>query len=70
MIDCELQLVRVWTPSAGELVIHGEGAQCGPTLCSAARARCYLRQGYFGFVAFLMDSREKGEVTIGDVLIV
>ena len=36
------QLVRVRTPSGGELVIQGERPQQGPALCSAARARRYL----------------------------
>ena len=31
VIDCELQLVRVRTPSGGELVIQGERPQRGPT---------------------------------------
>ena len=32
MIDCERQLLRVRTPSGGELVIHGERVLRGPTL--------------------------------------
>ena len=39
VINCECQMVRVRTPSREELVVHGKGAQCGPILCSAARAR-------------------------------
>ena len=40
MIDSGLWLVHVQIPSGGELVIHGEGAQRGLALHSAARARC------------------------------
>ena len=42
MIDCGLQLVYVRTPSGGELVIHGDGAQREATLCSVSRDRHYL----------------------------
>lgn len=34
------------SPNGGELVIHGEGAQHGPTLCSIARVRRYMQHGY------------------------
>ena len=47
-IECAQQLVRVRTPSGGELVILGERSQRGPTLCSAAKARRYLQQGLLG----------------------
>lgn len=33
MIDCENLLVRVQTPSGGELIMHGEGAQHRRTIC-------------------------------------
>ena len=42
MIDCEHQLVRVRTPSVGDLVIHGDEVSQRPTLCSAGRARRFL----------------------------
>ena len=70
VIDCEQQLVRVRTPSGGELVIQGEGPQHGPTFCSAARARRYFYQGCAGYVAYVLDAREKGKTAIDDVPIV
>ena len=45
VIDCEQQLVRVRTPSGGELVIQGERPQHGIVMCSTTRARRYLHQG-------------------------
>ncbi|XP_052624820.1 uncharacterized protein LOC128132335 [Lactuca sativa] len=70
VIDCELQLVRVRTPSGGELVIQGERPQRGPTFCSAARARRYFQQGCAGYVAYVLDAREKGKTIVDDVPIV
>ncbi|CAH1421825.1 unnamed protein product [Lactuca virosa] len=68
--DCERQLVRVRTPSGGELVVNGEGAQCGPVLCSAPRPSRYLYQGYSTFATYVMDTREKGKALVDDVPIV
>ena len=70
VIDCELQLVRVRTPSGGELVIQGERPQRGPTFCSTARARRYFQQGCAGYVAYVLDAREKGKTTVDDVPVV
>lgn len=42
IIDCEHHLVRVQTPSTGELVIHCEATQRGSAFCSVARDRRYL----------------------------
>ena len=67
VIDCAQQLVRVRTPSGGELVIQGERPQRGPALCSAARSRYYLQQGCTGYVAYVMDTRETGRATVDDV---
>ena len=63
-------MVRVRTPSGGELVVHEEGAQCGSVLCSTTRTRRYLHQGCFGFIAYVMDTREKGKASVDDVSIV
>ena len=54
----------------GELVIQGEGFQRRSILCSTARAIRYLQQDYSGFVAYVMDIREKGKATVDDVLVV
>ena len=70
VIDCELQLVRVRTPSGGEIVVQGERPQRGLTFCSAARARRYVQQGCAGYVAYVLDARDKGKTTIDDVPIV
>ena len=70
MIDCGIQLVRIRTPSRGELAIHGEGAHHGSALCSVARANRYLQWGCSGFVAYVIDTREKDKVIVDDVLII
>ncbi|CAH1431388.1 unnamed protein product [Lactuca virosa] len=70
VIDCELQLVKVRTPSGGKIVIQGERPQRGPIPCSAARARRYFQQGCTGYVAYVIDAREKGKATVDDVPIV
>ena len=70
MIDCGNQSVWFRTPSRGELVIHEEGAQREPTLCSAVRARRYLRHGCFDFVVYVLDTREEIKRTIDDMLVV
>ncbi|XP_023751069.1 uncharacterized protein LOC111899445 [Lactuca sativa] len=48
----------------------GDRAQCGTHLCLAVRAKCYIQQGCSGFVAYVMDTQDKGTTTVGDVLIV
>lgn len=45
----------------GELVIHREGAKCGPSLCSSARARRYLQHGCLSFVADVLDTKMEKE---------
>ena len=55
MIDFEHLLLRVRTLIGGELVIHGERASQGPTLCSAARAKRLLHQGCSRFLAYIAD---------------
>ena len=62
--------MRVRTPSRGELVIQGEKPQRGPVLCSAARARRYVQQGCAGYIAYVLDAREKRKMTVDDVPIV
>ena len=39
-------------------------------MCAAARAIHYLHQGCTGFVAYIMDTREEGKVTVDDVPVV
>lgn len=56
MINYEHQLVRIRTPSGGELVVQGERAQYGSILCLAARVRRYLHQGCSRFIAYVMDT--------------
>lgn len=51
-------------------MIHGEGVQHGPVLCSASRVRLYLHHGCFGFMIYVLDAREKGKATVGDLPIV
>ena len=70
MIDCECQLVGVRTPSGGELVIHGERASQGPTLCSAVRTRRLLHHGSSGFLAYVSDMRVETSTDFGSVPVV
>ncbi|XP_023767220.1 uncharacterized protein LOC111915809 [Lactuca sativa] len=70
VIDCERQLVRVRTPSGGELVISGERASHGPTLYSPARAKRLLQQGCSGFLAYVSDSRVETTIELSRVPIV
>ena len=70
MIECERQLVRVRTPSGGELVIPDEGNSHGPTFCSPTRAKRYLQQGCFGFRTFVVDTRVQGTTELSGVPIV
>lgn len=56
MIDHEHHLVRVQTPSGGELIIQNEGAYNGPTLYSAVRSRRYIQQGCSTFVVDVADT--------------
>ena len=70
MIDCEQLLVRVRTPSGGGLVIPGKRPQHEPTLCLIARARHDLQQGCTGYVAYIVDTRDKGKAIVDDILIV
>ena len=58
--------MRVRTPSGGELVIQGEMPQRGPILYLAVRARRHLQQGGTGYVAYVMDTHDKGKDTIND----
>lgn len=70
VIDCAHQLVRIRTPSGGELVVQGEKPQRGPAVCSTARARRYLQQGCAGYVAYVMDTQEAGKAMVGDMPVV
>lgn len=67
LIDREHQLVWIQTLSRGELVTHGESAQYGPTICSAARARRYVQQGYSRFSVYIMDILAVGKKTVDGV---
>ena len=51
-------------------MVQGERARCGPIFCSVARAICYLHQGCSGFVAYVMDTWDKGTATMDDVSLV
>ena len=46
----------VQTPSAGELVIYGEGTMIGSEFVSAAMAREYIQNGCVGYVAYVVNS--------------
>lgn len=57
-------------PSGGELIIYGEGAQHGSTVCSDVRARRYIQQVCCGFLAYVMDTQEDGKRALEDMPIV
>ena len=50
-------MVRVQTLTRGELVIHGNEAFHGSTLCLATRAMIHLQQGCSGFKDYVADTR-------------
>ena len=63
-------MVRIRTPSGGEFMVQGESTQCGMVLCPVARARRYLQHGCSRYVAYVMDSQERGKAIVDDVSIV
>ncbi|KAI3682050.1 hypothetical protein L2E82_50198 [Cichorium intybus] len=58
-IDCKNKRVWIQTPSGGELVVQGERKNRDAVFCSAARARRHFQHGGSGFVAYVLDAREK-----------
>ena len=70
MIDFKRQLVRVQDPSGRELVIHGEKALDGPSLCSAVTAKRLLQQGSTGFLDYVSDTRVEATPDMSRVPIV
>lgn len=70
MTDYERHLMRVQTPSGGELVISGKEITHGPTLCSAAKAKRYLQQGCHGFLSYVADTRVERKTELSGVPIV
>lgn len=70
LIDYRQMLVRVRTPSGGELSIKCEGCKSCSTFCSNSRAKRYLQHGCEGFPAYVIDTREKKKETIKEVLVV
>ena len=52
------------------MVIHGERASHGRTLCLALRARRLLQQGLSGFLAYFSDTRVEATPDMSKVLIV
>ena len=70
MIDCEGQRVVVRTPSGGELVVYGEGTRLGSGFCSAARARQYIQHGCAGYLAYVVDTRVREQLSVSEVPVV
>ncbi|KAI3522357.1 hypothetical protein L1887_00076 [Cichorium endivia] len=71
LIDCKQQLIRVRTPSGGELIIHGERKKGRTAFCSAARARKHLQHGCVGYLAYVTDGRiDEKKKTVYDVPVV
>ncbi|KAJ9535608.1 hypothetical protein OSB04_un001254 [Centaurea solstitialis] len=58
--DCE-QLVRIYNPSGGELVVYGEGRKKQPVFCFVAKARKYLQCGGTGYLAYALVDRSEGK---------
>ncbi|KAI3691540.1 hypothetical protein L2E82_49905 [Cichorium intybus] len=70
-IDCKNKRVWIQTPSGGELVVLGERKNRGAVFCSAARARRHFQYGGSGFVAYVIDAREKKpQQKAGDIPVV
>ncbi|KAL7617289.1 hypothetical protein Lser_V15G00773 [Lactuca serriola] len=70
VIDCEQQLVRIQTPSEGELVNTSERASHGPALYSTMWARRYLQHGCFRFLAYVFDMWVEATMKLSRVPIV
>ena len=70
MIDCEGQRVVDRTPSGGELVIYGEDTRLGSGFCSATKARRYIQHGCAGYLAYMVDTWVRDQVSVSDVPVV
>ncbi|KAI3679919.1 hypothetical protein L2E82_50899 [Cichorium intybus] len=71
MGHCKNKRVWIQTPSGGELVVQGERKNRGAVFCSAARARRHFQHGGSGFVAYVVDTRErKPQQKAGDIPVV
>ena len=57
-------------PKWGELIVYGEGTRVGSGFCSAARARQYIQHGCAGYLAYVVDTRVRDQISISDVLVV
>lgn len=66
-INYRKKIVRVQTPSRGELTIQGKGSKNSLKFYSAARAKKYLQHGYEGFLAYAVDNRKKKKEAIKKV---
>lgn len=70
VINCEKQLVMIRDPSRGLITIYGEGTRVGSAFCSTARVRQCLCHGCNGYLAFVVDLRVDGKLTVSDIPIV
>ncbi|CAH1438307.1 unnamed protein product [Lactuca virosa] len=70
MIDCEGQHVVVQTPSGGDLIIYGDGTRLGSGFCSAARARQYIQHGCACYLAYVVDTRVRDQVSVSEVPVI
>lgn len=70
MIDCECQRVVVRTLSSREPIVYGEGTKVGSGFFSVAKARQYILHGCVGFLAYVVDTRARDQISISEVLLV
>ena len=67
MIECEGYWVVVRTPTRGELVIFWRGYQDWVSLFSAARTRYYIQHVCMGYLAYVVDTRDRKQVLVLNV---
>lgn len=63
-IDYEGQRVVVRTPSRGELIVYGQGTKLGSRFCLAVRARRYIQHGCAGYLAYVVDTRVRDQISV------
>ena len=52
------------TPSGGELIGYGEGTRVGSGFCSATRARQYIQHRCVGYLAYVVDTRVRDQISV------
>ena len=51
-------------------MVYGEGTSVGSRFCSAARARQCIQYGCAGYLAYVVDTRVRDQISVSEVLVV